>query len=238
MAQKKIAGFLQIAVDFIFPERCILCGDLLTLNREGRAPLCTGCSSNFDPWRSRTCEICSQPLISENRTCMRCRERTYAFSSNYSLFVYRDMIKEIIYQYKFRANRRIAEFFALKTAGIFKERYSGSTLIPVPFRRSGKIKRGWDHVEEITKLLAKRYQIPVIYALSRIDSTPQKTLNYEKRMNNLQNKIFIKKDTKSLPASVVLFDDLFTTGATGHECSSVLKQNGVHSVDMLTIAID
>ena len=148
------------------------------------------------------------------------------------------MIKEIIYQYKFRANRRIAEFFALKTAGIFKERYSGSTLIPVPFRRSGKIKRGWDHVEEITKLLAKRYQIPVIYALSRIDSTPQKTLNYEKRMNNLQNKIFIKKDTKSLPASVVLFDDLFTTGATGHECSSVLKQNGVHSVDMLTIAID
>lgn len=169
---------------------------------------------------------------------MRCRKRNFAFEENVSIFLYTGTAKRLIQQYKFRGYSICAEFFASPVAELCAQRYSGLIVIPVPGRRRARLKRGFDQVEEICRSLMKRYGIPWVKALKRCGSRSQKSLSYEDRLTNLKGKISIRKRALPLPESCILLDDVFTTGATAHECSLVLKENGVKEVHMITLAID
>ncbi len=175
--------------------------------------------------------------------CCSCRDRNYYFDKNYSIYQYHN-IKEVIAAYKFDNRKSLRYFFAEIIAAVYFNKYNGFLLVPVPCSPSSKKKRAWDQIEEISKLLKKKYRIPVYNILERKNSKSQKVLNYHERVKNLKNKIFYKqKIIKSLIefnmlGKVVLLDDVFTSGATISECSSILKRAGFKEVYSLTIAID
>ncbi len=156
-------------------------------------------------------------------------------------------MRELIYQYKFRNHRRLGLYFALWLARAYRTRYAGEPLVPVPFRPSGKRQRGWDHIECILDHLEHIYRIPVQPLLVRDNGRQQKRLDFEGRMGNLKGRVrmrgaathpFAGGSLSRLPASVVLLDDIFTTGATASECGRVLREAGIDKVSVLTIAID
>jgi predicted amidophosphoribosyltransferase len=106
--------------------------------------------------------------------------------------------------------------------------------------RPGKIRRtGWDQVERLAALLEEARPsgtpaggIPLSRCLKRLASQSQKELNREQRKKNLRGRILC---TKKPPRSVLLFDDLITTGSTLEACAAALKEGGTERVYGLTL---
>ena len=233
-----IINLFKFLIDLLFPQECCLCGDQLLFNSGNKTLLCNICLSKIGYSQEKRCIKCSSPLISEISLCMRCRNENYFFNTNYSIFRYRTEIRELIRLYKFQKEKSLAYFFTEEISKVYFSLYNGIPIVPVPFRRKSKKKRGWDQIEVITVLLEKRWKIPVNKLLRRKGKQAQKLLNYSQRLTNLKGNISLAKEIKNIPEKVVLLDDIFTTGVTTGECSRVLKEAGVEIVYVLTIAMD
>jgi len=201
--------------------------------------LCKNCFALLKPIHGKRCRTCGTPLISEDITCMRCRNRGFSFSSNYSLFTYSGIIKELLYQYKFNNEKQLSVVFS----ELIYEYLSINcqyqfTLVPAPSRKSVKRRRGWGHVEIIAHILKNHYNIPTLFCLKRKGETTQKRLNYQGRLTNLNGKIYIKKNRIVIPKNIIILDDIFTTGATIEQCSKVLRNGGAKEIRSLTLALD
>jgi ComF family protein len=265
-----IINFLRAALrgagalaDFIFPERCVLCGAfILPGKRAGAYPLCASCERALPVPASPRCRLCSRPLISEKDLCMSCRrpageaaargrregegspaaENGFPFESNVSLFVYQAPgVTELVVSYKGRKRRSLSAFFAQRLLAEYRQRWDGLPVVPVPCRAASLKKRGFDPVGLLCRELKKRGRVKVMRLLRRRGKTrEQKTLTREERLGNLRGAIVpaLRKLSAGIPEAVVLLDDVFTTGATASACAETLKGMGVRKVYVLTLALD
>lgn len=219
------------------PERCIICGKIIT-DKINHNPLCSACEAMLIPIKENVCSNCGLPLVSEIKDCLRCREIANNYLSNRSLFEYSGDIKEIIYQYKFNNRKRLSFFFAYLLSEVLFENYPDSIIVPVPGRRIVRKNKGWEHIDLIGQILKYKYKLPIKKLLVRKGRKAQKTLSREKRAENLRKTISLRKNCKIIPNSIVLLDDVFTTGTTVNECAGILKSAGFSEIYSLTIAID
>ena len=236
---------LHVVGEFLLPRHCLLCGKLLLAEiavKDGIAvPLCPRCLDLLETPSDPRCSTCSQPLISEDRLCMRCRTRSYPFRMNFSLYSYDGPIKAMLHQYKFQNQRVLAHLFAALLAPHLRQAFPGDPIVPVPARPANRRKRGWDHVGVIAEILHSRYGCRVVPLLQRSGGAAQKSLDFEHRTTNLRGRIRFNRrltSEKARPKRIVLLDDIFTTGATAGECSRVLLEHGVQEVAVMTIAVD
>ena len=111
-------------------------------------------------------------------------------------------------------------------------------IIPIPLRRKRRPKRGQNQSEIVPKHLGKLAGIRVdTKAVVRIHNTkPQKELSHKERSKNLKHAFQVTKHCKK-EKSVLLIDDIYTTGNTIDSVARVLKENGTHKVWFLTISI-
>ena len=182
------------------------------------------------------CRVCGLPLISEQGMCTRCRDRNYLFESHSSLYAYRGAARELLYQYKFAGQRRLARYFAGFLAQRIREIAPCACVVPVPPRPGFRRRQGWEHVEEIARVLELREGLTVCRCLRRGGGAQQKELDFASRLENLSGSI--SSDGAPLTATAVVVDDVFTTGATLHECARVLREAGARCVHGVSIAID
>ena len=219
-------------------ERCLACGGPIASAGSGSAPVCAACRARLAPLAGRRCGTCSRPLISEIDRCTRCRQRSYAFTTNTSLFAYEGAVKRLLYHYKFKARTRLADLFAraLADAGLIDR---DCCVIPVPARPRSTWQRTrvrFDQVGLLARRLRRHTGCSVRPALRRRYGPPQKRLDYEGRAGNVAGRIRMRAGAP-LPARVVLLDDVFTTGSTAHECAAVLAQAGVIATRVVTVAL-
>lgn len=224
-------------LNLLLPERCILCGKIIT-DKINFDPLCSACEAMLIPINENVCSNCGFPLISETNKCLRCRNIEFNYLSNRSLYKYSGFIKEVIYQYKFNNQKRLSLFFAFLLSEALVENYPDSIIVPVPGRRIVRKNKGWEHIDLIGQILKHKYKLQIQKLLVRKGRKAQKTLSREKRAENLRKSISIRKTIKTIPNSIVLLDDVFTTGTTINECAGILKAAGVREIYSLTIAID
>lgn len=229
-------------LDLLFPERCVLCGGYLSFrSRRGPFPVCGDCAGSFVPEAGPRCAVCSMPLISEDRLCMRCRGRERRFADNHSLFLYsRPRVARALAAYKGEGATGLAIFFGDFLADHLRGMDPGLVLVPVPCRRESLTRRGFDQVLLLCRALRRRHGFRYRRLLVRRGGgREQKTLNRTDRETNLRGAIQPKKSIRGgVPKRVVLLDDVFTTGATADACAGVLTAMGVERVSVLTIAID
>ncbi|MDR2842871.1 MAG: double zinc ribbon domain-containing protein [Spirochaetaceae bacterium] len=227
--------------EFVFPSNCPLCEGSILNSEDALRGLCSRCADIFKLDRGHEngmcCEKCGKPLISERNTCLRCRERSenLLYDSMIVLYPYTGMFLELLHSYKFGKHRSLRVFFAQKLLeGIEMLKTDESfVLVPVP-PRSGKIKSsGWDQIESIAEILQKHR--PLERCLKRLPSKSQKTLNRSERYENLKGKIIC---TTKVPDNIILFDDVFTTGATMNVCAGVLKEAGAKNVSGICLFYD
>ncbi len=223
-------------LDLLFPVRCASCERWLTGRRSGRYPVCRECIKSLPVINPPVCERCGIQLISEKRLCMRCRERTFSFDAAHPIWAYYGSALKLIRMYKFSGERGLAGLFAETAATVLNWKFPGLSVVPVPPRRRSRS----EHVTMIIRLLKSKYDIHILKLLVRRGGRSQKSLSFEERQRNLRGLIKLNKLKKGrrLPAHVVLFDDVFTTGATADECARVLKSAGVKTVDVVTLAAD
>jgi len=232
--------YLQLK-HFLFPGACALCGGSLLGHSEIRCSLCTECRSSIESSEVLSlCNLCGKPLITEIDTCLPCRnngERSY--ERLWVIYPYIGKYRKLLTEYKFRKNLYLADFFAEKILEVIagEGALKDAVIVPVP-PRPGKIKEnGWDQVEHLVKRMEKiKSCLPVCRCLKRTKSKVQKSLNRKDRIDNLKGKIYL--NLKEKIKTVLIIDDVLTTGSTMEVCASVLKDAGAENVYGLCIFYD
>jgi len=129
----------------------------------------------------------------------------------------------------------VATVFSDLVVRAIAERAPGLCVVPVPPRAGRETPDG---VELVCRSLERRHGVTVLRALVRTGGAQQKTLDLAERRQNLKGRIHLRLPGQALPSSVVLLDDVFTTGATLDACARVLRESGCASVCAFTLAIE
>jgi len=241
-AVKSQAAFSLIR-EVLFPRGCALCETALNNAEDAYFGICKPCREILavPPAERGRCSRCGQPLISEMGTCLSCRNGPeHSFDKIIPLYPYTGKFRKILSAYKFGQYLNTARFFANKLiqgfkllredGPLFDGKADSSCWVPVP-PKPGKIKKtGWDQIEYLAKRLEKM-RLPVSRCLKRLSTESQKNLNKEARLENLKNKILVKYNKEqAVPETAILFDDVYTTGATMDACAAALKSGGAKKV--------
>lgn len=211
-------------LDYIVPRQCIFC--------YGKGSnLCQDCQRRgLIGIDIHECHVCKNPLVSEN-VHKKCQQSTnldgVVVCVRYNQCAMK-LIEELKYNLYFSIATEIG--YIMKTT---LQRYSLNydMLVPVPLHWYKENFRGFNQAE----LLAKHIDVRVDSCLRRKRRTQtQVNLNRQQRMENLKDVFQLKKPINY--NSVILVDDVMTTGTTLEECAGVLKEGGVKKVYGLVFA--
>lgn len=146
---------------------------------------------------------------------------------------------------KYKNRREYLDFYARAIDFRYRKRVlrlDADVLVPVPIHPSRQRKRGYNQAEELAVRLSVLWQIPVdSRLLVRTKKTaPQRELNPAERLKNLKEAFRIHQKCggrSELPHTVILVDDIYTTGSTMEACARVLKEAGVKRIYFVAVCI-
>lgn len=223
--------------NFLVPQACVVCGA-----PSGRCiPLCRVCETQWLALQDvpgDRCIRCGRLLISAHVCCIDCRTVTplQIIDRVYPLYSYDRTAQELLAAWKIGGCFGLTGFFARRMAGKLAE-FPDIPVVPVP-PRPGKIrKKGWDQIDRLARKLEKSYGIPVCRCLNRSSGIQQKKLGRKEREINLRGSIGMKKGM-SVTGTVIVLDDIMTTGATLESCAAALRESGAEHVYGLTLFYD
>lgn len=227
----------EAIAEALWPTRCAVC------DAPGEV-LCDACRRSLpylDWWRA--CPVCGAPYgrvqcTECNRTML--AESGYArppFASCASAVVYAEGAPRIVRAYKDHGERRLAADIARIMLPTLHPawRAEAQALAAVPTTAKARRHRGFDHMAEIANELSSLTGIPLVHPFARPRSFDQRGLGRAERMANLAGRIQTTPEA-SIPSSILLIDDVYTTGATLFSASEALAAAGAKRVRCLTFA--
>jgi len=160
-----------------------------------------------------------------------------------SAAVYDGVVREAIHRFKFEGRKRLAGplghllvkyISELPNIDMREMHY----IVPVPLHAKRFRKRGFNQAELLSNILSKYYSIPVFPILKRtIDTKPQFSLPIEHRGNNVRGAFQAGVERGKIEGkNLILFDDIYTTGATINECAGVLRKAGARKVEVVVLS--
>lgn len=221
-------------LDLLFPKRCLGCG------RVGKY-FCDSCRKGVTSIANNEarCPMCGKPAI-DGVTHPRCQTR-YSLDGLTSFFRYDGVIRQAVKTLKYRCVSDLAdEFVSLISNSYLNEvtklQSNDVTLIPIPLHRSRLMERGFNQAEVLGRLVAEKLHIPITTdILKRVKKTVPQVAMKKKgaRLKNMEGVFSVCSES---PGRVVLFDDVFTTGATMRSAANALKRAGAKYVWAVTMA--
>ncbi|TSC75962.1 MAG: phosphoribosyltransferase [Parcubacteria group bacterium Gr01-1014_30] len=111
-------------------------------------------------------------------------------------------------------------------------------IIPIPLTRKRLRQRGFNQAEEIGRELSKQLKVPLVnnVLLKTKETMPQVELSKQERIQNVKDVFFCENAEAIKKKTVLLVDDVFTTGSTMEEAARVLKESGAKEVWGITVA--
>ena len=236
----------------LFPQRCPLCDGALSFSPRLNAPLPRpfepdvwvhpACHSRLKWIRDPACMRCGRPVDSDRTVfCRDCLRRTFHFESNTALWVYDGITRGSVARFKYHGRQQYAVYYARALWAAHAARIlamHAGAILPVPIHRSRLRKRGYNQAALIAWELEKLSGIPCREdILIRSKHTgAQKELGPAERLRNMEDAFRIRSLPEGLD-TILLVDDIYTTGSTLEAMSRVLKAAGVSRIFCLTLCI-
>ena len=234
----------KLLIDFLFPKECFGCGS-------SGLYLCSECLGKIKKLDELICPVCQQKAI-EGKTHPGCQSAD-KLDGAISLYQYKgmlqDLIKAIKYRFMYDVQNELERLFhqRLKKPCLSNQSFnrflkSRPLIIPVPLFWQRQNWRGFNQAEMMAKSAAKvlELQIGLNVVLRDKKTPPQANLPKNERLKNVKDVFSInpQADIGLLAPikSVLLIDDVWTTGATLNECAGVLKKSGIKTVWGMTLA--
>ncbi len=234
-------SFKRTMANFLSPPQCVLCSAPLEINAE--VNLCGGCEIDAPLNDGKCCQICGVPLdiAYGDLYCGMCKSYRRAFARNVSMYIYKDSAAEALRCMKFGAGQIwIADTFGRLLANSVATAYDGigfggAVFVPVSKKRMRE--RGFNQSEIIAEAVCQRLGLPKLCVLDKLRDTPkQSSLKYEQRLENVKGAFAVRDAEKITDKTLLLIDDICTTGSTLHECARMLKKAGAAVVYCATVA--
>lgn len=229
---------MNFLVELLFPRRCPVCDK--PVDKMGNY-ICRKCRHTIKYIESPYCLKCGKSLKDDMaEKCEDCNNSAHVFDRGRALYEY-ETVKEAIYRFKYEGRIEYADFFGTQLAVKMSDEirnWNVDAIVPVPLHKDREKKRGYNQAVLIARVLGKRLNIPVRENLIyRIKSTvPQKELLGKERQNNLKNAFKIGQNDVKLK-TIIVVDDVYTTGATMDEIARCLKSAGIHRVYCISLAV-
>ena len=207
--------------------------------------ICVECFNKIRFISKPYCQICGRPFENTDdmlqSVCAECmRQKRRSFSLIRSAFVYDDNSKNMLLSLKFRDkvsySPSIAKSMAQAGADIFEE--NPDLIVPVPLHYMRMLSRKYNQSALLANELSKISGIKTdLFSLKRHKNTiPQVKFSGKERVKNVRGAFEVKNPQKIKGKSIVLIDDVMTTGSTLKECAIALKRAGAKRIYALTAA--
>ncbi|MFA6427616.1 MAG: ComF family protein [Candidatus Magasanikbacteria bacterium] len=230
---KLIQKYLTTVKDIVFPMYCLGC------NVEGSF-VCEQCFKTLDLSGVFCCPVChaKQP---DGVCCEACRPQS-SLDLHIAITPYQEhsLKGNIIHTLKYSYAQDILGTCE-KIFLHFLSRYKleADFLIPIPLHKRRYAERGFNQAELLAQIISNIMHIPLLKPLKRSRHTKQQAkLNRGGRLTNLANAFEIEETQKDMikNKTIIIVDDVFTTGSTMQECAKVLKENNATQTIGFTIA--
>lgn len=234
-----LKSMLDCAIDALFPRRCPVCGRIVM--PKGKL-VCPDCLNGLSWVKSPVCKCCGKELpVDTVEYCFDCARRPRSFVYGRALINYNETASRSMARIKYNNCREYLDFYAaemVRRLGPAVKRMGAQALVPVPVHPERMRTRGFNQAEELARRLSAGLGLPVETGLlaRNKNTAPQKDLNPAQRLKNLEEAFTARRPAAGL-ASVILVDDIYTTGSTIEACSRVLKRAGISRVYFLCICI-
>ncbi len=235
-------GWIEAGLGFFYPEACQLCGIHRATHREGF--VCTDCRQEVRLIQPPWCERCGLPFPGEITgpfKCANCHDVELHFSSARSAVLASDRVLEVIHRYKYGGALWLEPFLATllterATPALREEKWDA--IVPVPLHVLKEREREFNQAERLARRLNAATGIPVnTRLLRRVTPTRTQTLlDRRQRAENVRRAFALRKGASPRALSLVLVDDVLTTGATTNACARVLRAAGAAKVCVWTVA--
>lgn len=203
---------------------------------------CPRCLNEVKPVREPRCKKCGKPLEnSQEEYCGDCSRKNHLYTEGRGIFPYRGRVKQAVWDLKYRGKRENVRFLGTALARLGEpevRRWRPEVLIPVPVHKKRRRLRGYNQAELLAKACGQLWGIPVdTRVVQRLTNTrAQKQLDPAQRRRNLQG-AFAPLPGAARYRSVLIIDDIYTTGSTVDAVAAVLRKLGAVHIYFLAVCI-
>lgn len=215
----------------LFPLKCIFCGMILPVETD--LGICEACGVKI--------EYMDEKLLEQSEQGQPPPEGNPWYDGVFCVCCYSGIVKEAIRRYKFVNRpsyyRTLAKMLSNKIKKM-TETVHFDIIISVPLHPNREAERGYNQSQLLSRQVSREMGLPDCSdLLDRIrNTTNQSLLGRKERLLNIRGAFRVKSENKIKGQSVLLVDDIFTTGSTVNECSRVLKEAGAEKVFVVVLA--
>lgn len=236
-----MVSYLQRLLHFLIPHQCPCCKRFLEEKEKG---ICSSCLSEIRWIKPPFCSVCGVPFLSpevDNHPCSSCTLQKRSFHMARALGYYEGALRVAIHQWKYQEKTSLTSFFGETMGERFSQYWDPSSidlLLPVPLHPERLRERGFNQSLLLVKALSQRTGIPYQKRLLRkVHPTPPlMELRAGERERVIKGSFQVMKKEEIEGKSILLVDDVYTTGATVNECAKILLAAGAARVDVFTLA--
>ncbi len=232
-ARRRVA--MDSLLDLIWPRFCLACGASATEAGGAGLGLCAPCGrrlSAVDP--AACCLGCARPLAGGGR-CLVCLAEPPPYAELVALWRYAPPLREVIHAFKFRGHDYLGRPFARLLARRLAPSLRTELVVPMPTPWPRRLRRGFNPPEAIARPLARELGLPCRRLLRRAAWSPHQT-GLRRRARQLATGFAAHRCAALRDRSILLVDDLFTTGATARAAAGELLRGGAARVVVAVVA--
>lgn len=229
-----MTAFIELA-EIFFPNRCLLCG------ARTHGVLCSGCEP-APATQTERCAICFAPgaVQASAESCELCSYYPFPARALRYLWEYEGIYRELIHTIKYKPSKRLAnslaKLLAPDIAPLFPQP-DWNLIVPIPSSKPALLRRGFNQCVILASAISGVLGVPwSLFALTHHGyRMRQAELRPERRLANVKNALRAHRHLVE-GKSVLLIDDVLTTGATTGVACKELFAAGAHTIDIFTIA--
>ncbi len=241
-AARLLAGMGRAVRDLVYPPLCLVCDADLG---ESDARFCAAClaeiASRADEPVCQRCAATVGPYTDTSAGCPECRGHGLRFDAAVRLGRYTGKLRRCCLDFKLSRNELLAPALArvlMERRGEALRACAAGLVVAVPLHFMRRLQRGFNQAESLARHIAAELQVPHrSRILKRTRTTlPQSELKRDDRLENVRGAFRARPAAELRGATVLLVDDILTTGATCSEAARALKALGARRVVVVVLA--
>lgn len=228
-------------LELLIPDCCYGC------NSYSRKVFCSECIEAIDFLKvENICKSCGTPYTrlddypEGEAECIRCLRREFSFHKCRSIAKHSGLIKDLLHKFKYRKKIILGKVLSGIISDYFPEDFDYfEIVVPVPLNIHKLRKREYNQSAIFSKIISNKLikmHDPFVLKRDKREKRAQyEVQNLKERKKNVKGVFNVTNKKSILGRSILLVDDVFTTGSTLNECSKILIDSGAAKVQCLTL---